>query len=536
MIDRISAGEPIPVLVLSLIGLFLTDAGLLGLQGYILGKTGSGVILDLRERLTRHLLHANVSEHDRQRTGDLLTRVGTDTTILRTVLTTGVVQAFLASVTIIGAIVLMAFVDWILLVLTLVGLLLPIGIAAYFQPKLRATSKQAQDSVGEMTAALERSLGAIRTVKAYSAEDREANYVLRLAKDAYNAGVRFVTLGSIMGPGSGIVMQGLFLTVLGVGGARLAAGQLSVAALVTFLLYLLFMVGPVLQLSSFLSQIAVGMAAVERLNVVLSLKLDPAIESDPTNLGANLEDRAPETPLLEFDSVSHSYDGRRQVLHDVSFQVHKGTKTAIVGPSGAGKSTLFSLIERFYDPKSGVVRFAGVNAKQMPVGVLRKSIGYVEQSSPVMAGSLLSNLLYAKPDASEDEVEAVVDRVSLRPFVAQLPHGLDTEVGDHGVLLSGGENQRIAIARAILAAPRLLLLDEPTSQLDSNNEQIFKQLMSEMKEETTMLVIAHRLSTVIDADQIVVVDGGKIRGLGTHDELLCSNPLYKNLVEQQFVQ
>jgi ABC-type multidrug transport system fused ATPase/permease subunit len=205
-----------------------------------------------------------------------------------------------------------------------------------------------------------------------------------------------------------------------------------------------------------------------------------------------------------------------------------------VGPSGAGKSTVFALLERFYEADSGAVLLDGVDVRALPLDELRNIVGYVEQDSPVMAGSVRSNLLYANPGASEEELEEVLDLASLRPFVERLPRGLETEVGDGGVMLSGGERQRVAIARVLLLRPRLLLLDEVTSQLDAANELALQETLSRVSEERTVMVIAHRLSTVVDADRIVVLDEGRVKGIGTHEELLASNQLYRKLAASQF--
>lgn len=223
------------------------------------------------------------------------------------------------------------------------------------------------------------------------------------------------------------------------------------------------------------------------------------------------------------------------MLRGVSFEVPALSRTALVGPSGAGKSTIFALLERFYEPVSGEIVLDGEDVGALPLHELRRTVGYVEQDSPVMAGSVRSNLLYTSPDATEEDLERVIDLASLRPFVKQLPRGLETEVGDGGVMLSGGERQRTAIARVLLARPRVLLLDEVTSQLDAANELALRETLMRVSEERTVFVIAHRLSTVVDADRILVLDGGRVRGVGTHGELLASNPLYKKLATGQLL-
>ncbi len=223
------------------------------------------------------------------------------------------------------------------------------------------------------------------------------------------------------------------------------------------------------------------------------------------------------------------------MLHGVSFAAGRGKRTAIVGPSGAGKSTILALIERFYDPTSGAVRFGGVDVRQLDRVELRSQIGYVEQDAPVLAGSIRQNLLLGSPDATDAECVEVLHAVNLGEVLERSPEGLDAAVGEDGVMLSGGERQRLAIARALLAAPPVLLLDESTSSLDGLNEQMLREAIDAVAENRSLIVIAHRLSTVVDSDQIVVVDHGRVVGVGTHSELVASTPLYRDLAKHQLL-
>ncbi len=240
-------------------------------------------------------------------------------------------------------------------------------------------------------------------------------------------------------------------------------------------------------------------------------------------------------PLLELRDVDFAYAAGGPVLSGVSFSIPRGTRTALVGPSGAGKSTVLALVERFYDVTAGSLLVGGTDVRALPRTQLRGLLGYVEQEAPALAGSLRDNLLLAAPGATEAELQAVVDAVNLRELVDRAPDGLDSEVGDGGVLLSGGERQRLAIARSLLAAPPLLLLDEPTSNLDSRNEAALRAAVDAVARDRTLLVVAHRLSTVVDADQIVVLEGGRVVAVGRHDELLETSPLYRELAAHQLL-
>lgn len=279
-----------------------------------------------------------------------------------------------------------------------------------------------------------------------------------------------------------------------------------------------------------------GLAAVGRIREVLTLPEEPDCPHSPPDKLSDDPSRQENAMLVRFDSVAFGYSPELAVLQDVSFEIPEFARTAIVGPSGAGKSTVFALLERFYEVDSGSILFDGTEVRSLPISELRGSIGYVEQESPVMAGSIRSNLTHANPSATVRELEEVLDLVSLSSFVEGLPCGLDTEVGDGGVLLSGGQRQRIAIARTLLAWPRLLLLDEATSQLDANNELLLRKTISQVSKKCTVVLIAHRLSTVVDADRIVVLDRcGRVSSVGTHEELLASDALYRELADSQLL-
>jgi ABC-type multidrug transport system fused ATPase/permease subunit len=258
----------------------------------------------------------------------------------------------------------------------------------------------------------------------------------------------------------------------------------------------------------------------------LPVETDPAKPTPPAVAGA---------PAVQFDRVEFSYADGPPVLRGVSFSVPFGTRTAFVGPSGAGKSTVLALVERFYEVGAGSVRVGGVDVRRMSRDALRGQLGYVEQEAPVLAGTLRDNLLLTVPDASEPELMAVLDAVNLADLVERTRLGLDAQVGEGGVLLSGGERQRLAIARTLLASPPILLLDEPTSNLDARNEAALRAAINAASERRTLLIVAHRLSTVVDSDQIVVVDNGRVVAVGDHAELLDTSPLYRELASHQLL-
>lgn len=513
-----------------LAALFALDAVFLGLQGYLMGKTGEGVVFGVRRALVGRLLKMTVSEHDRRRTGDLLSRVGTDTTLLKAALAQSLTSIVVGAVVFVGAIFLMAVIDLLLLAVALACVTVAAAVVLVVATKVRAATEEAQERVGTLGAALERALRAIRTVKISHAEDREEEAIAGEAGAAYEAGVRAAAYEALIGPASNVALQGSFVLVLGVGGARLASGDLALEDLVAFLLYLLYLVGPLVMVFASFTELQQGLAAMGRIREVL----ESPVETDSP--GGVPGSNTASAPVARLDRVCFGYGPGRPVLEDVSFEVPGPGLTALVGPSGSGKSTIFALLSRFYDANTGSVRVDGTDVRHLPLNELRGQVAYVEQDAPVLAGTVRQNLLYANPDASKEELEKVLDLANLRPFADKLPDGLDTEVGDGGTLLSGGERQRIALARMLLCHPRLLLLDEVTSQLDAANERALKETIHEVSKRCVVVVIAHRLSTVVEADKIILLDGGKVSTQGNHEELLQISPLYRKLVQTQMIE
>jgi ABC-type multidrug transport system fused ATPase/permease subunit len=388
-----------------------------------------------------------------------------------------------------------------------------------------------------MSAAVERALSAVRTIRASGATAREVDVVGQSAARAYRAGVRVARLQAFVSPAGSVAVQGAFLAVLGLGGYRVATGAITVAALVTFILYLFLLVMPLGQAIGAYTQLQTGLGALARIQEILAL--DPEVDDRPERPGTVavpvLPTAGDPTPLLELDGVSFRYSDGTDVLHDVSLSVPAGSRVALVGPSGAGKSTILALVEGFYPVTSGAVRWAGIDVRDLPRAAVRARLGYVEQEAPVLAGSFRDNLLLAAPGTSDPELWAVLAEVGLTAVVQRSPRGLDVPVGDDGVLLSGGERQRLAIARSLLARPALLLLDEPTASLDARNEQLLRETLAAAAADRSLLVVAHRLSTVLDSDLIVVLDGGRVVAQGTHEQLLESSPLYRELATAQLL-
>lgn len=583
LIARVQQGQTLGMLVWLLIGFVIAASVISGYQHYLLQRTGTAVVYSSRRKLIARILHLPISEFDARRTGDLVSRVGTDTTLLYAVLTQGLADAVGSAILFVGALIAMLIIDPLLLLLIVVVIGVSVVVVVLLSGRIRTASAAQQHKVGELASGVERGISSIRTVRASGATERETAAVEGLAGEAYGLGVRIAKISSMVVPVAGVALQLSLLVVLGVGGLRVASGALTIASLVTFIMFLFMLVMPLGQAFGAITSVNQALGALGRIQEVLDLPTEtqhdepdpaaasaavvgaPAIEFRgvrfryPDAVVAAREAAAREAKNLLVDAHlerpsdspstgsgthtgSATHEGSatrdsadRDVLKGVSFAVPRGARVALVGPSGAGKSTILSLIERFYDPTGGSIRLAGHDVRTYPREQLRAQFGYVEQDAPTLAGTLGENLRLAAPDASDADCERVLRSVNLGDVLERSPLGLAAPVGEDGVMLSGGERQRLAIARALLTEAPILLLDESTSSLDGVNEQRMREAIDAAAADRTLLVIAHRLSTVVDSDLIVVLQNGMVVGQGTHAELLESTPLYRDLARHQLL-
>jgi ABC-type multidrug transport system fused ATPase/permease subunit len=563
VITLVEANEPLDNIVIGLVALVVVSALISGYQHYLLQRTGEGVVLTSRRRLIGRMLNLPISQFDARRTGDLVSRVSSDTTLLRAVLTQGAVEAIGGSLTFIGAIIAMLIIDPVLLGLTVLVIAVSVVTVVLLSLRIRTASLAAQTKVGDLAASVERAISAVRTVRAANATAREVAVVEKDAEGAWQMGIKVAKISALVVPIAGIALQVSLLVVLGVGGFRVADGSITVASLVAFILFLFMMIMPLGQFFGAITSINSALGALGRIQEIIDLPSEDQFDREIAPLalvvGAANAKVNPQAPAIAFEDVRFSYAPtelattdavtgeqldapagaapaeRKPVLRGVSFSAPRGLRTALVGPSGAGKSTILALIERFYDTDSGVIRLGGLDIRSLDRADLRGQIGYVEQDAPVLAGSLRDNLTLATPDATDEQCVAVLHAVNLGEVLDRDPLGLGAAVGEDGVKLSGGERQRLAIARALLAAPPILLLDESTSSLDGMNEQLMREAIDAVAVDRTLIVIAHRLSTVVDSDQIVVLDHGEVVGTGTHSELVVSTPLYRDLAKHQLL-
>ncbi|MFJ3362335.1 ABC transporter ATP-binding protein [Streptomyces anthocyanicus] len=530
LIDDLAQDRAITGALLAMSGLVVANTALGALGSYVLRRTAESVVLGARRTLSSYLLRLRIAAVDRTEPGDLMARITSDTTLLREVTTDSLIGLGTGGLTLVATLVMMGVVDPVLLGVTLAVVLGAGTVLGLIVPRINRASRQAQDAVGVMGAALERILGALRTVKASGAEPREKRVLHEAAEESWRQSVRAAKWSAAAGNTAGLAMQIAFITVLAVGGARVATGAIDVGTLVAFLLFVFYLMSPIQQVVGAITQYQTGRAALGRIQDALGLPAEPQARPVP------LPSAGAPPASVSFREVRFRYaDDLPYIHHGVSFEVPARGMTAFVGPSGAGKTTVFSLVERFYDPDSGEITLDGRSLGDWELSSLRASIGYVEQDAPVLSGSLRDNLLLGNPEGDEATLAAVLKTTRLDGLVERLPNGLETLVGHRGTKLSGGERQRVAIARALLRRPRLLLLDEATSQLDAVNEAALRDTVADVARTTTVLVVAHRLSTVTMADRIVVMDAGRVRAVGTHRELVTADPLYAELAATQFL-
>lgn len=531
LIDGVASGEPIAGTITLIAVFFVADAALSAGHAYAIGRAGENITFDVRRVLGGRLLRSQFPHFSRLEHGDVFARTVSDTSIACLVITQALAQVVSSVFMVVGSVVLMARLDWKLLLVTVACLGLASGIALLLARQVRVSALQARQNVGAFGSGLQRVLGAITTVKASRAEERETEELGRLAGRVRASGIRVTGFSALLTPMMNVGTQLSLAVVIAWGMARVATGSLSPADLTAFVMYLFYVVAPLVMLFMSIGQIQQGRAAVQRVKELGGI---PQEEEGDARAVPERRPVADTVPAVEFEGVGFAYREGAPVLNDVSFALPRRGLTAIVGPSGAGKTTMFQLIERFYRPESGTIRVGGHDTATLELAELRAMVGYVEQDAPLLRGTIRQNLTYANPEADDADITRALRLASLEEFVAGLPDGLDTELGERGAGLSGGQRQRLAIARTMLQRPEVILLDEVTAHLDSDTEAALRDTMTEAAGECAVLAIAHRLSTVVHADRILVVEDGRIRTIGTHHELIETDEVYRRLAGQQF--
>nr|WP_233280885.1 ABC transporter transmembrane domain-containing protein [Devosia oryziradicis] len=511
-----------------IIGIAAVMAFASGARFYFISVIGERVLADLRQAVFAHLLRLDAKYFDTHRVGELTSRLNGDVAMIRGAVGSSFSLALRSMVTIIGALVMMLLTSPILTLAVVVAAPAILFPVITFARRLRGMSRKTQDALADLSAMATEMLGATRTVKSFTQEPVQAAHYDERSEASYRAEVRRLLARSVL-VGMVIFLGTAALVFLVWWGARsVFEGTVTAGQLAQFLVYALMASGALTNVSEVLGTLQSVAGATERLTEILDTQPTIREIAKPVALPS------PALGTVAFEGVSFSYDGAEPVLSDLNFSVGRGETVALVGASGSGKSTTLSLLQRFYDVGGGVIRVDGIDIRDAGLRDLRQRFAYVEQEPTIFAGTITDNIRFGKPDASQAEVETAARAALVHDFVQDLPLGYDTMVGERGVTLSGGQKQRLAIARAILKNAPILLLDEATSALDAQSERLVQVALEHLMAGRTTLVIAHRLATIRDADNILVLDGGRVIDQGTHDQLVAKGGRYAELAKLQF--
>lgn len=498
-------------------------------HNYIFGFVGNRMTTDFRIEFFAHIQSLSLRFFHNRRVGEILSRMGNDISVIQNALVTMPVAILRQTITLIGGLAIIFYLNWKLTGLILLVLPPLMLFARIFGKRLRNFSEKVQDKLAKAAVVLEEGVSSIKIVKSYAREDHERKRFEKEIETAFEEAVRKVRVSAFFGPfilGLTFLISALLIWY---GGYQVMQGATTPGELAAFFLYALIIAGPIGTFVRIYTQIQEALGAVRRVYEILDT--EPLIKS-------------PENPIaldriegkVEYENVTFGYREESPVLNNVSFEIFPGETAALVGPSGAGKSTVIKLLHRFFDPDQGCVKLDGHDIRKLDLKNFLEQIALVPQETLLFGGSVRENILYGKLDATEEELISASKSANAHEFIQQLEKGYDTLVGEKGVKLSGGERQRIAIARALLKDPKILVLDEATSALDNRSESLIQEAMDRLRADRTTFIIAHRLSTVRNADKIIVLDKGRVAEAGTHDELMENKNLYHDLYNLKMIE
>ncbi len=520
--------EKLNNIVLALLGLFALHGVLVWVRHYLMSWLGERVVADLRVLVFERILGLSANWFHQRRSGELVGRLASDVTVIEHVVGSELSMALRNGIQLFGGIILL-FVENAYLTGLMLLVVPPLTLGAViFGRAIRRMSRAVQDRIAETSAQIQESVGAISTVQAFVREDREAAVYKEGVEAAFGQALSLAVWRASFFSITSVAGYASIVFIIWMGGREVIAGTLTPGDLAAFMLYTMIVATGLANVASLWGALQRASGATERLFAIVDREAEIRDPEEPVPLPAG-------SGAVEFDAVGFTYPSRpdQPVLTDVSFSVEPGEAVAIVGPSGAGKTTLTALLYRFFDVSSGEVRLDGVDVRDLELEELRRAMSIVHQEPVLFSGTISANIAYGRPDASALDIERAAKRANAHDFIIGFPDGYETLCGERGVKLSGGQKQRVAIARALIANPRVLILDEATSNLDSESEAAVQAALAKVMKERTTVVIAHRLSTVRNADRILVFDDGRLVEQGTHERLLGKTGLYSRLVEHQ---